>query len=194
MPKCRIKGCNNPTRYRKSSNPYCIMHYGRLQRNGHFGLKKGAFQILEKMPHKFVDSFIRKNCNKMIDKDIVDKLIKHRITGVNVWNVRYRRRKLGIKKYLYGKIQKHKAWIRAQAIKKYGNMCELCGYILTVDTHHIVPKHDGGPHEINNLMVICPNCHALITRKILIIKDRKSIPNVRRKILSHLKSFYPNLG
>jgi len=188
--RCRIKGCNNPTRYKKSKNPYCIMHWGRLQRNGHFGLKKNAFRIKEKMPHKFVDSFIRRNCDKMIDKDISEELVKRGIVGVNIWNIRYRRRKLGVKKYLYGEIQKHKAWIRAQAIKKYGNSCELCGYTLAVDTHHIIPKHDGGAHEINNLMVICPNCHALITRKIFVIKNRKSIPIARKKILADLKSFY----
>jgi len=170
------------------------MHWGRLQRNGHFGFKKGAFQIMEKMPHKFVDSFIRRNCHKMIDKKIAEKLIARGIDGVTTWNVRYRRRKLGVKKYLYGEVQKHRAWIRAQAIKKYGNKCELCGYPLTVDTHHIIPKHNGGPHEINNLMVICPNCHALITRKIFIIKSRKSIPNIRKKILARLKLFYSNLG
>jgi hypothetical protein len=192
MPKCRIKGCNNLTRYKKSKNPYCITHWGRLQRNGHFGLKKGAYRILEKMPHKFVDSFIRRNCKKMIDEDIADKLIKKGIVGVTTWNIRYRRRKLGVKKYLYGEVKKHKAWVRMQAIKKYGNKCELCGYILTVDTHHIISKHDGGPHEINNLMVICPNCHALITRKIFVIKSRKSIPNIRKKIITRLKSFYPN--
>ena len=96
------------------------MHWGRLQRNGHFGLKKGAFQILEKMPHKFVDSFIRKNCHKMIDEEIVTRLLQRGIVGVNLWNVKYRRRKLGVKKYFYGEIQKHKAWVRLQAIKKYG--------------------------------------------------------------------------
>ena len=170
------------------------MHWGRLQRNGHFGLKKGAFQILEKMPHKFVDSFIRKNCHKMIDEEIVTRLLQRGIVGVNLWNVKYRRRKLGIKKYLYGEIQKHKACVRSRAVKAYGDKCELCGYAATFDVHHIVPKRDGGPYEINNLMIVCPNCHALITRNIFVVKSRKSIPNIRDKIITHLKTLYPNLG
>lgn len=166
------------------------MHWGRLQRNGHFGLKENAFQIKEKMPHEFVDDFIRKNCSEMIDKDIAEALIKRGVEGVNVWNVKYRRRKLGVKKYLYGDVLKHKAWVRAQAIRIYGNKCELCGYNMAVDTHHIVPKHQGGPHEVENLMVICPNCHALITRKYLIVKNRSDIIKTRRKIIKSLKSFY----
>ena len=170
------------------------MHKGRLQRNGHFGLKKNAYRILEKMPHKFVDAFIRRHCDKMIDKNMAEKLISYGIVGVNTWNVRYRRRKLGVKKYLSGEIQKHRAWVRLQAIKKYGRNCELCGYTMTIDTHHIIPRHAGGPHAVSNLMVVCPNCHALITRKILIVNSRKSIPSIRKKNLNRLKSFYPNLG
>jgi len=193
MTKCKIKGCKNFAPYNNTRNPYCHMHMARIRRHRYPELKKDPCQSLEKMPHEFVDSFIRRNCHEMIDEDITKKLIAKGITGVTVWNVKYRRRKLGVKKYLYGEIQKHKAWVRAQAIKKYGNSCELCGYNMAVDTHHIVPKHNGGPHEINNLMVICPNCHALITRKIFFIKNRQEIPNIRMKILSRLKSFYPTL-
>ncbi len=190
MSQCTIKNCDRPTRYKISKNPYCIMHWGRLQRNGNFRLKEGAYQISEKMPHKFVDSFIRRNCSKMIDKDIAEKLIKRGIIGVNVWNVRYRRRKLGVKKYLYGEVLKHRVWIRTQAIKKYGNKCELCSYNMAIDTHHIIPRHQGGPHEVENLMVICPNCHSLITRKHLFINSRKDIPRVRKKLRKLIKSFY----
>ena len=190
MSRCKIKNCDSPTRYKVSKNPYCIMHWGRLQRNGHFGLKKNAFQILEKMPHKFVDSFIRRNCKKMIDKDIAERLIKRGIVGVNIWNVRYRRRKLGIKKYLYGEIKKHRAWVRTQAIKKYGTKCELCNYGMTIDTHHIIPRYKGGLHEIENLMVICPNCHGLITRRIITVSNRRDISKIRKQILKSLKGFY----
>jgi len=165
----------------------------RIRRHGYPELKRNAYRSLEKMPHKFVDSFINKNCHKMFDEDIAKKLIDKGIVGVTVWNVRYRRRKLGVKKYLHGEIQKHKAWVRAQAIKEYGNRCELCGYSMTVDAHHIIPKHEGGPHEINNLMIICPNCHALITRRIFMLKNRVEIAKVRKNILKLIKSFYPSL-
>ena len=124
----------------------------------------------------------------MIDKEIAKKLRKMGFKEANQWTIRYRRRKLGVKKYLYGEILKHKAWIRTQAIKKYGSKCELCGYNLSVDVHHIIPKNKGGPYEIENLMVICPNCHALITRKYLILKSRKNIAKIRKKLFKLLKN------
>lgn len=164
------------------------MHLERIRRNGYPTLKKDAYQSVEKLPHKFVDDFILENCKTMIDEEIV-KLLKEKGYGTaTVDVVKYRRRRLGIKKYLYGNIKKHKAWIRSQAIKQYGDRCELCGYELAVDTHHVIPKHKGGPHEVDNLMVVCPNCHALITRRKIFIESRQDIPKVRNQILEMIRS------
>jgi len=194
MPKCIIKGCNKHTRYKNTTEIYCLMHRARIKRHGYPERKKDAYQSLEKLSHTIVDNFIRDNYKKMTDKEIVKELRKIGVKGAIWWTVRYRRRKLGIKKYLYGEIKKHKAWIRIQAIKKYGNKCELCGYSLTIDAHHIIPKNKGGLHEIDNLMVLCPNCHALITRRYFTLKNRKNIPKIRRKIIKLLKPFYSNFG
>ncbi|MFH1841415.1 MAG: HNH endonuclease [Candidatus Nealsonbacteria bacterium] len=194
MPKCAIKGCKNFTRYKKTKAIYCLMHLARIKRHGYPELKKDAYQSLEKLPHQTVDDFIQKNCWKMLDKEIVKELRKFGFRKANLWIVKYRRRKLGIKKYLYGEIKKHRAWIREQAIKKYGKKCELCEYNATIDTHHIIPKKIGGPHEIDNLMVVCPNCHALISRRVLILKNRKDIHKTQKKVLKLLKSSYPNFG
>ncbi len=65
-------------------------------------------------------------------------------SNITRYNVGYRRRKLGFRKYLRGEIKKHKAWIRSQAIKKYGERCEVCGYSGSVDVHHVVPKYKIG--------------------------------------------------
>lgn len=187
MPKCVVKNCGKFTRYRNTKEIYCSMHLARIKRHGHPGLQTG-FHKLEKLPHAIIDDYIRKNCSKLIDKDIVVELKKKGFKNANQWLIRYRRRKLGIKKYLYGETKKYKAWIRMQAIKKYGNKCELCGFRLAVDTHHILPKNKGGLHEINNLMVICPNCHALISRGYLNLRCRKEMPRLREKILKLLNS------
>jgi 5-methylcytosine-specific restriction endonuclease McrA len=194
MPKCSVKGCKNFTQYKNTKQIYCVLHLGRVRRHGYPDLKRDAYQSLEKLPHQFVDNFIRKNCETIIDEEIAKTLKRQGYKGATTWTVRYRRRKLGIKKYLYGEIQKHKAWIRTQAIKKYGSKCELCGYSLAIDTHHIIPKQRGGLHKTDNLIVICPNCHALITRKQIILKKRADIPKIRRRILKSLRVFYPNLG
>ncbi len=193
MPKCIIRECKKFTRYKITKETYCTMHLARIKRHGYPGLQKN-FHKLEKLPHPVVDDFIRKNCKRLIDEEIVKELRKIGFKKATVWTVKYRRRKLGIKKYLYGEIKKHKAWIRAQAIKKYGNKCELCGFSLIVDTHHLLPKKEGGLHEINNLTVLCPNCHALITRRCLDLKNRKDIPNIRRKLAKLQKSTHPYFG
>lgn len=190
MPKCLVEICQNSTRYENTRETYCPMHRERIKRHGYPELKRDAFQILEKLPHEFVDKFIKENCNKMIDREIVEKLRQYGYTDANEWTVRYRRRKLGVKKYLYGNVKKHKAWVRAQAIKKYGARCELCKYDQAIDTHHVIPKYQGGPHELENLMVVCPNCHALITRGILILKSRKEIPKIRRSVVARIKKLY----
>lgn len=57
-------------------------------------------------------------------------------------------------------ITKHKNEI----IEIYGGKCFLCGFdyksILCV--HHIKPLSEGGDNNLNNLCVLCPNCHAII--------------------------------
>lgn len=194
MPKCKIKGCKKLTQYKNTKNLYCSMHLARVRRHGYPERKKDSHQSLEKLPHKFIDNFILKNYDKMLDKDIAKYLTKKRYKDATQWNVKYRRRKLGIKKYLYGEIQKHKEWIRRQAIKKYGNICELCKYNFDIETHHIIPKKEGGNHEIDNLIVVCPNCHRLITKKRIELKDRKDIKKLSKKVKKLIKSAYPYLG
>lgn len=190
MPKCAIKECLRNTRYENTKEIYCILHRGRITRHGYPELKQDPYILLEKLPHDFVDDFIKQHCDSMIDLEIATELRKFGYRGATRTTVGYRRRKLGSRKYLLGEIKKHRAWIRTQAIKRYGEKCELCNYGGTVDTHHVLPKKDGGPHEIDNLMVICPNCHALITRRKIVLKNRSDILKVKKRILKTLKSYY----
>lgn len=180
-PKCKIYGCTKITPYRLSKNPYCHMHMARIRRHGHSDLQSG-YHKLEKLPHDVVDAYILENCKKMYDEEIVTNLRMMGFEDATTWNVKYRRRKLGVRKYLYGDVKKHKAWIRQQAIGAYGDACELCDYSLCIETHHIVPKYKGGPHAIENLTVLCPNCHALMTREIIQLTSRADIPVIRERI------------
>jgi hypothetical protein len=36
-----------------------------------------------------------------------------------------------------------------------------CRSILTLDIHHLIPVADGGEDSPDNLLALCPNCHAL---------------------------------
>lgn len=190
MPKCKVKNCKNSTQYKNTKQIYCIMHLARVRRHGYPELKKDAYKSLEKLPHRVIDDFIMRNCDEMEDVEVAEKLRRMGYKNATVWTVGYRRRKLGGRKYLRGEIQKHKAWVRARAIKKYGNKCELCGYKMAVDTHHIIPKYRGGPHDVDNLMIICPNCHSLITRRYIVLNSRNEISIIRRKIKQSIRSYY----
>ena len=74
--------------------------------------------------------------------------------------------------------------------------CQICGfhqsyvnengktrYIIEVD--HIVEKSQGGGENINNLLVLCPNCHAKKTYGVIKINSDYSIEdeNGERKLL-----------
>lgn len=43
-----------------------------------------------------------------------------------------------------------------------GARCKFCGFDDWVEVHHIVPRREGGTETYENLLVVCPNHHALI--------------------------------
>ncbi|GAA5522402.1 hypothetical protein Asal01_02362 [Fodinibius salicampi] len=58
--------------------------------------------------------------------------------------------------------------------------CQVCGFrceyqnlngqkCYIIDVDHIIPKSDGGTEEIDNLWVLCPNCHRKKTRGLISI-------------------------
>jgi hypothetical protein len=49
-----------------------------------------------------------------------------------------------------------------------GSKCELCPYAIsaTLNIHHIKEKKNGGTDHKENLLLICPNCHAEIHKGI----------------------------
>jgi hypothetical protein len=46
--------------------------------------------------------------------------------------------------------------------------CEWCDTrIDSPDVHHLTPRSEGGANELNNLVVLCPNCHRKADRGII---------------------------
>ena len=66
-----------------------------------------------------------------------------------------------------------KGWLRREWVESdyssgrrwIKDRCEICSYTDALDVHRIVPKNEGGEYTIDNVITLCPNCHALITRK-----------------------------
>ena len=47
--------------------------------------------------------------------------------------------------------------------------------LAILEVHHIVPLKDGGINELENLALLCPNCHAMLHRIISSVnKDTES--------------------
>jgi hypothetical protein len=57
------------------------------------------------------------------------------------------------------------AQLRQQAIQLAKNKCKLCGYDGSgagrsiLEIHHIKPLSKGGSNSLDNIVVLCPNCH-----------------------------------
>ena len=67
---------------------------------------------------------------------------------------------------------------RKISIEHYGAICECCKYnehIEILQVHHIDGNREN--NSIENLIVLCPNCHALVTFGYAILENR--IMNIR---------------
>lgn len=74
---------------------------------------------------------------------------------------------------------------RRRAIRLHGSKCMIpaCDFDFVVHNHHITPRSEGGSHESDNCILLCPNHHALadagvFTREYLrsLVLDRLSTP------------------
>ena len=60
------------------------------------------------------------------------------------------------------------------------NSCENCKWREGPrDVHHIIPVCKGGKNELLNLIVLCPNCHRLAHRNLLLEDKLKELVNFR---------------
>jgi len=65
-----------------------------------------------------------------------------------------------------------------------------------LEVHHIIPWHDGGPSDLTNLIGLCPPCHTLLHRGLLVCtpdhhgaatftrRDGTPIDDIRRRTLA----------
>jgi hypothetical protein len=53
--------------------------------------------------------------------------------------------------------------VRAEILEKYKNTCQSCGAVdVPLSIAHLVPLTEGGSSNLENLTVLCPNCHAAL--------------------------------
>lgn len=56
---------------------------------------------------------------------------------------------------------------RDNAIAFFGRACMICGWDVVISVHHIIPRRSGGTNNLDNLIVLCPNHHAMADRGLL---------------------------
>lgn len=104
--------------------------------------------------------------------------------------------------------------LREECIKKYGYVCQVCNINLMefygpvakefIHVHHIVPistfkeEHET---KVDDLITVCPNCHAMLHRKLSgkevtidILKDEIQKQKVGNVLKVGLKIYHPNFG
>lgn len=121
-------------------------------------------------------SFIRFNWRKMTDEEIAKKF------GVTETVIKYYRMNYNLWKY---RKRTAKSTFRKEALKIYGKKCEVCR-IDICEWHHIIPKST----KSGDWCILCPNCHAVITRKIIVVNNRQEL---KTKLLPYMKKVYSEL-
>ncbi len=117
-------------------------------------------------------TFIRRNWKQMTDEQISHTL------GISIHIIKYYRMNLDLWKNRKGTAR---ATFRKKAFNIYGKNCESCNLSIC-EWHHIIPKST----DPQSWCILCPTCHAVITRKLISI-------NSREEIKSKLKPFIKNL-
>lgn len=68
--------------------------------------------------------------------------------------------------------------------------CPYCSWTETFDVHHIISKKDGGDNNLENLILLCPNHHSLITRNVWNPDDLSRYAVSNHYALDDLRQFY----
>ena len=121
-------------------------------------------------------SFIRTNWRKMTDKEIAKKL------GVTEVVIKYYRMNYNLWKNRKGTA---KSTYRKEAMRLYGEKCEICG-IGICEWHHIIPKST----QSDDWCILCPTCHAVITRKLVTVENRSDL---KTKLLPYVKKVHSEM-
>lgn len=143
-----------------------------------FGSWSRALKKAKMRPHTYQlmkgeRSFIRMNWRKMADKEIAEKL------GVTETVIKYYRMNYNLWKNRKGTA---KSTYRNKAFRLYGHVCEVCGLGIC-EWHHIIPRSTNP----ENWCVLCPVCHEVVTRKLVVIKSREDI---KTKLAPFMKQVY----
>jgi predicted restriction endonuclease len=118
-----------------------------------------------------IDTLIGRN-NEKIDETSLSRLRELYGEAESEFRLEIRINRNGIKK------------CRRQIIKICGNKCYICGngFWQILQVHHLLPVNEGGDSGLENLIVLCPNCHATVHR---ILECRNNCSKSTQKLQTH---------
>lgn len=76
---------------------------------------------------------------------------------------------------------------RNEAKIRDGFKCRICRFAEIVHAHHIHPKRLGGKDELENLITLCPNHHAMVHAKMITPEELTKVINKPVAVQSELK-------
>lgn len=74
--------------------------------------------------------------------------------------------------------------LMSDLLEKYKGKCYSCGSKTNLEVHHIKPFSEGGKANLDNLLLICIDCHKILTRKLHDSKKCKCSTHNRQDIIA----------
>ena len=63
----------------------------------------------------------------------------------------------------------------ATAKRNYPWSCAVCGWVIILEVHHILPKSKGGNNHPENLILLCPNHHEMAQQGMIPTEELRAI-------------------
>jgi len=147
----------------------------------HFGTWVNALKIAHLRPQTKQlmlgeRTYIRHNWRTMTDKQMAEKL------GISLEIIKYYRMNYNLWKNRKGT---SKQKFKKDGMRLYGNNCEICNLSIS-ELHHIKPKSTNPQYW----SILCPTCHAVITRRLIVINSRSEL---KTKLKPYIKTLYENI-
>jgi endogenous inhibitor of DNA gyrase (YacG/DUF329 family) len=64
---------------------------------------------------------------------------------------------------------------KSLALRRDKARCRVCGFDTLVEVHHIMPRRQGGPDTLDNLITLCPNHHTMADRGLISVEELRAL-------------------
>ena len=91
--------------------------------------------------------------------------------------------------------------VKSAVLSRDNYTCQICGKTHTrLEVHHIILRSEGGSNRMDNLVVLCKDCHAKVhtgeldfTKKVKSFKHSSHMNIMRKRLVQSLKNEFSNV-